>query len=81
MTEPVAVVDDAARRRQRLDLEAVALRKLCVALVLDDLQLDEPPDQEAGQEQHDDSGRDQARQEQALLLPMVLERYGRSAHG
>ena len=45
--EAVAVVDEAARRRHRLDAETIALRQLDEVLVVEDLQLHEPPDDEA----------------------------------
>ena len=47
--EAVAVVDEPARRRQRLDPEAIALRQLDEPLVVDDLQLHEPRDEQARQ--------------------------------
>ena len=71
--DAVAVVDQAAIRRHRLDAEPVALRQLAEALEVDDLELHEPGHEDAGQKQHDDARRDDARQEQALLLPIVLE--------
>ena len=71
--EAVAVVDEPARRRHRLDAETIALRQLDEVLVVEDLQLHEPPDDQTAQEQHDDRRRDDARQEQPLLLPMVLQ--------
>ena len=45
--EAVAVVDEAARRRHRLDAEAIALRQLDEPLVVEDLQLHEPRDEQA----------------------------------
>ena len=47
--EAVAVVDEPARRRHRLDAEAIALRQLDEALVVEDLQLHEPRDEQRRQ--------------------------------
>jgi hypothetical protein len=58
--------------------EAIALRQLAEALVLDRPADDEPRDEQT-REQHDDHrGRDDPRQEQLLLLPVILERVVRS---
>ena len=71
--DAVAIVDEPARRRQRLEPEAVALRELGEALVVDDLENDEPRDEQPGEEHDDDRGRDDPGQEQLLLLPVILE--------
>ena len=71
--DPVAVVDDAARRRQRVDAKAIALRQLAEPFVVQNLKLHEARDQQAGQQQDNDGGRNDARQEQPLLLPVILQ--------
>ena len=71
--DAVAIVDEPARRRQRLEPEAVALRELGEALVVDDLENDEPRDEQPGEEHDDHRGRDDPGQEQLLLLPVILE--------
>ena len=52
---------------------SVAERELREALVLDDLQHDEPRDEHAGQDHHDHCGGDDPREEQPLFLPVVSE--------
>ena len=72
--EAVAVVDEPAIRRHRLDAEAIALRQLAEALVVDDLQLHEPRDEQPRERSSTMiAGRDDPRQEQPLLLPVILE--------
>ncbi len=78
--QPVAVVNQPARRRERLDAAAVTLRQLAEALGLEHLELHEAPDEHARQQQDDDRGRDDARQKQPLLLPVILERNVRPGH-
>ena len=69
----VAIDDQAARRRQRLDAHPVALREIGVVIVPHDLQRDEPREQQHGQRRDDCASRKGALLEEALLLPLVLD--------
>ena len=76
---PVTVVDQPSRRWQRLDPEPITLRELREDLVLHDLQLEQPPYQHAREEQDDYAGGDEPRQEEPLLLPVILQ-WNRGVH-
>ena len=77
--QAVAVEDQPAVRRNRLDLDAVALREIREVVVLNDLQPHQSRDHRAEREQHDDCGRDRASLEQPLLGVMILDADG-AAH-
>ena len=51
---------------------AVTLRELGEDLVVDDLQLEESPDQNAAENENDEPGCNEPGEEQLLLLPMIL---------
>jgi hypothetical protein len=75
----VAIQDQSAVRRNRFDLDPVALRQVREVVVLNDLQPHQPRDHRAERDQHDHRGRDRAPLEQALLGVMVLDAHG-AAH-
>ncbi len=70
----LAIENQATYRRHRFDADPIALGFLGKQLVIDDLQLNKPRDNDA--EQHDGHNRahDDPRQEQAALGMMVLDR-------
>ena len=76
----MAVQDQPAARRQRLDADAVALRQVAEVVVPDHLQVEQPRDECGHQHQDHDRGREDATAEQALLGPVVLETM-RARHG
>ncbi|GBF31142.1 hypothetical protein MnTg04_01096 [bacterium MnTg04] len=70
--DAVAVEDDAAGRRQRLDPDSVAVRQVGVALIFDDLQVDKTAGQQAGQQDQAGERPDDPVIEQPLLGPGVF---------
>ncbi len=68
-----AIEDQAARRRNRLDADAVALRQFAEVLVPDHLQVEEPGKQRTEQHHQDEHGGDDAPHEHALFGVMILE--------
>ncbi len=71
----VAIVDQAARRRDRVDADAVALREVAEVVVPHDLQVDEAGAERTEQHHDPQRGREHAPAEQALLGVVVLESY------
>jgi hypothetical protein len=78
--QAVAIEDQPAVRRNRLDLDAVALREIREVVVLDDLQPHQARDHRAERDEHDHRGRDGAALEQPLLGVMILDADG-AGHG
>ncbi len=72
----VAVEDQAARRRDRVDADAVALREVAEVVVLDDLQEEQPGAERREAGEHHESRGDHAPAEQALFGPVILEADG-----
>ena len=73
--DAVAVENEPAARRDRLDAHAIALRKLGVIVVAQDLQIEQACG-DGQQERGDDrSGDDAADREDASFAPMVLDAY------
>jgi hypothetical protein len=69
----VAVENQPARRWQRVDLDPVALRELGEVVVAHDLQPEQPREQRAEQQEHDQRRRHHAAPEHALFGVVVLE--------
>ena len=76
----VAVEDQPARRRHRVDADPVALGQLAEVIVADDLQVEQPRAQHAEQQEDDERRRDDAAAEHALLGDVILE-PGVACHG
>src|SRR6185369_1905187 len=74
--QAVAIEDQPAIRRNRLDLDAVALREIREVVVLNDLQPHQARDHRPERDEHDHRGRDGAALEQPLLGVMIFDADG-----
>ena len=72
----IAVENQPAARRHRVDADPVALRKIAEVVVLDDLQVHEPREERAEADEDHRRGGEDTPAEQALFGPVVLQAYG-----
>ena len=78
--QAVAIEDQPAARRNRLGADAVALRQLRVVLVLQDLQIEQPPCDGEQQNRGEHAGDDAADREQPVLGERILDLRSTAAH-
>ncbi len=71
--DAVAIEDQPAGRRHRLDADPVAAGQVGEMLVLEHLQVDQPADQQQQQAGNDHGGGDRAGEESAPLGPVILD--------
>jgi hypothetical protein len=77
---PVAILDDATIRRDRHERDAVVLGARDVVVVLDDLQEEETPDQQAETDDHRGCGDEDARAKAVEVRVTRVEGHVAAAH-
>ena len=78
--QAVAIEDESAARRNRLVADAVALRELRVVLVLQHLQIEQPPCDCEQENRREHAGDDAAYREQPVLGERILDLRSTAAH-
>ena len=77
----VAVEYQAAARRNGLDADPIALGEVGVVLVLDDLEIEQPPGDAQKQHQRDDARHDAPHHEESILGVVILDPGLAACHG